>query len=296
MNLIVAATVMTAVAAFAIVAIGHRTSPNTCMSVYDETMSLEGGCAVDLPQLRIEAAGVVRLRQSGDALEMINGSALFAVTPVPSGHPPVRIRVSGGTIEVIGTRFRIHERQTGGTIELMEGTVRFIFPDGKVSVLHAGETLKWGVPENDDQPTAAGMHSGDPERQKLVPTPAVSAPDERNDRTTIEVEIDAVDAGGGPMGTDGIEDIEQGRVPTVTNIRRRFEALKRESPYTEAEHLRLQLEPVSFELGEAYEREHAPAARTCAHWRWHLQHFPSGIYNASIREKMIHLRCPGAGP
>jgi hypothetical protein len=294
---LVFAIATTAVALLAALAIEHRTSRSACMSVNQELMSLEGGCTVDLPQLRIETTGEVHLRQTGNGFEMLDGSALFAVTPVPAGHPPLRIRVSGGTIEVIGTRFRVHERKTGGTIELMEGTIRFIFPDGKVSVLHAGETLRWGVPDGSDSQGPGAARTGESDRAIGGPPAAGSSSESSIDRVGIEVSS----ADGGTNDSDRVtdvtlENIEPGRVPPAADIRRRFDALGREESYTEAEQLRLQLEPVSFELGEAYEREHAPTGRICAHWRWHLQRFPSGIYNGSIRAKLTHLHCPSVDP
>jgi FecR protein len=256
-------------------------------------MSLQGSCALDLPTMRIESDGAAQLRETGDGVRLLEGTVLFSVLPVAQGHPPVRVWVSGGTIDVLGTQFRVAHTKSGGSIHLIEGTVRFTFPNGDVSLMHAGETLSWG-PE-DTKPSSASARrarpvapgevgSGTPESEPFV--------DRKRLETGVDLHLAEQKEGGSGDNNPPLESLQEvGDPPSTPDVMRRFEALRREARYTETELLRQQLEPVSFELGNALQRQHAPSNRICNHWRWHLGHFPSGVYNGSIRDKMAKLSC-----
>ena len=136
-----------------VVWVARRSAGDACVTMHQGgAMSLQGACALDLPAMRIESDGTAHLRETPEGIRLLDGTVIFSVVPVPKGHPPVRVWVSGGTIDVLGTRFRVTHSQSGGSVQLLEGTIRFTFASGEVSVMHAGETLSWGT---QDEPSSS---------------------------------------------------------------------------------------------------------------------------------------------
>ena len=267
-----------------VVWVTRRSPVDPCVSVQGSgAMSLHGPCAVDLPTMRVESVDTAQIRETNEGVRLLEGTALFSVLPVAKGHPPVRVWVGGATIEVLGTRFRVAHTNSGGSIQLIEGTIRFTFPNGDVSLMHAGETLSWG-PQDRESSSVRGGHAASPS-----PGEAGSAtPGKQGSATVPEATADRR-RDDPPM--ESLQD--EGEPASTSDVMRRFEALRREARYTETELLRQQLEPVSFELGNALQHQRAPVQRICDHWRWHLAHFPSGVYNGSIEDKMTQLSCDG---
>ncbi len=267
-----------------VVWVTRRSPVDPCVSVQGSgAMSLHGSCAVDLSTMRIESVGTAQIRETNEGVRLLEGTALFSVLPVAKGHPPVRVWVGDVTIDVLGTRFRVAHTDSGGSIQLIEGTIRFTFPNGDISLMHAGETLSWGTQDRESSsvrdghaaaPSPGEAGSATPGKQGSAPGPDAAA-ERRHDDPLIE----------------SLQ--EEGEPPLTPDVMRRFEALRREARYTETELLRQQLEPVSFEVGNALQHQRAPVQRICDHWRWHLAHFPSGVYNGSIEDKMTQLSCAG---
>jgi hypothetical protein len=237
-------------------------------SASPEGVALKGACTMHLGAMDIETSGAARLSETSDGVHVLAGTAIFRVRPVPAGHEPVRIRVGGGVIEVIGTKFVIEQHAGGGTIELLEGTVRFISSAGKTTILHAGERLSW-VDE-----TPAPLPAGSPVAADSSGARPLAGAASNDDEKDLDHTLDGD---------------EQPRLKAAI---RRFIELRREARYTEEEHLRGELEPASFELGNALESAHAAPSRVCAHWRWHLARFEDGIYNGAIEQKARKLACP----
>jgi hypothetical protein len=236
-----------------------------------DAVALNGSCMLTLSTMQIETTGTTTLAETADGVRLLKGTATFRVRHVPDGHAPVRVRVSGGVIEVIGTKFLVEQKEGGGSIQLVEGTIRFVFASGQKTILHAGEHLDWT-----DQAT--------------TPAPSGSAARTRPDDVPTPVETRS-------LGTLPVPDVDPTdpfyeQHPSLREARDRFDAVGREAPYTEAERLREKLEPASFELGAALESSHADSAQACGHWRWHLKRFPDGIYNGDIEARMRKLGCP----
>jgi hypothetical protein len=241
-----------------------------------DAVHLTGSCMLTLSTMQIETSGATTLSETADGVRMLKGTAVFQVRPVPAGRAPVRVRVSGGVIEIVGTKFLVEQREGGGSIQLIEGTIRFVFASGRVSVLHAGERLNWV-----DDPASAAPPPSPSGSLARGPADDVHAPPQPQPSTVAEAPITGVDPG------DPFYDEH----PPLREALARFEGIQREAPYTEAERLREKLEPASFELGGALENSHADPARICAHWRWHTKNFPAGIYNGDINARMRKLGC-----
>jgi hypothetical protein len=243
--------------------------PGECItSSSADTIALKGPCKLSLGAMDIETSGATTLSEMPDGAHLRSGMAIFRVRPVPAGHGPVRIRVGGGVIEVIGTTFVLEQHRGGGSLELLEGTIRFVSSSLQSTILQAGERLSWV----DDAPT---------------PSSAISSVAPSFPGTPSRTGSEPADNGREPP-----EDLDADDRPRLEAALRRFKQLRREARYTEQERLRGELEPASFELGNALESAHAERSRVCAHWRWHLGRFSAGIYNGAIEKKMRNLGCP----
>jgi hypothetical protein len=266
--------------------VSHRTSPppapvlsasSACITTAaGNAVDLTGSCTLTLPTMQIETSGTTTLSETADGVRMLKGTAVFHVRPVPTGHAPVRVHVNGGTIEIVGTKFLVEQKEGGGSIHLLEGTIRFVFASGRTSVLHAGERLNWVDVPSSSVPLPAPGGSA-----PQAPAGDVRPPAETRPPSTVAAPIGDVDP------SDPFYDEH----PSLREAIRRFEEIEREAPYTEAERLRERLEPASFELGGALESSHADPARVCGHWRWHTRRFPAGIYNGDIEDRMRRLGC-----
>ena len=232
-----------------------------------DAIALSGACTMSFGAMDVETSGATTLSETPDGVHLLQGMGIFRVRPVPVGHEPVRIRVGGGVIEVIGTKFVVEQHPGGGTIELLEGTIRFVSSSMKETILHAGERLSWV-----DAPPAP----------PVVSSSAASAYPGRPPLTG---------SGSADIGRESAYDLGADDRPALHAALRRFNELRRDARYTEEEHLRAELEPASFDLGNALENAHAEPSRICAHWHWHVGRFPAGIYNGAIERKMRKLGC-----
>ncbi|MCA9648919.1 MAG: FecR domain-containing protein, partial [Myxococcales bacterium] len=104
---------------------------------------LDGSCRLVAPHLTMQTWDRVVLRDD-DGLRIDEGTALLEVAHVSSGEPPVRIHVSHGTIEVIGTRFTVSQHAGGGYVDLFEGRIRFVGLGGQRREIEPGQRHAWG--------------------------------------------------------------------------------------------------------------------------------------------------------
>ena len=237
-----------------------------------DAVDLTGSCTLSLPTMQIETSGNTIISETAEGVRVLRGTATFQVRPVPAGHAPVRVRVSGGVIEIVGMKFLVEQREGGGSIQLLEGTIRFVFPSGRQSVLHAGERLNWV----DDGPAPPSSAS----RSWVPPEDSIAPQEPRSPFLALP-----------PIANVDRSDPLYGQPLPLREALERFNVVEREARYTEAERLREKLEPASFELGSALEASRADPARVCSHWRWHTKRFPAGIYNGDIEDRMRKLGC-----
>jgi transmembrane sensor len=108
--------------------------------------------------------GATRLHKEPGGLRVVAGVVNVVVARRRSGAPPLRVSVSGGAIDVLGTRFRVTQRPDGGRVELEEGSIVFVALDGRRRRLRPGQSLAWPLAP-DDPPVPA----------RLVPRPSPAA-------------------------------------------------------------------------------------------------------------------------
>lgn len=226
--------------------------------------------------LRNQGPLVVRREPSG--VRLVRGRAEFSVNHRQPGAPPAVVLVSGGAIEVMGTRFTVEERGGEGTVTLHEGAIAFRGLGGGVVPVRLGQTLAWPVvepilrdpaprepapPESErPQPLATPSPKGAPTR---APSPRVRAPSAEEVLQELEV-------------LRGRHEFEQAA--------RFLEEAMRKQPVATRERL-------SFELGSLLTYQLKDARRACPHWARHEQQFQRGHYAEAVQRARGSLACEG---
>jgi transmembrane sensor len=224
---------------------------------------------------------------------VLRGTVEVRAEPRPSPEPPLWISVSGGAIEVVGTRFTIVEAGTRGAVSLHEGALAFHTPDGRTQRLAAGERLAWPV-----APVLVAPPTPSPaERATESSPPAAPFTVERATESSRGVKVAP------PSPTSRAPEPDtRGPVPDVisrvTELRSRGRyadaaaelerALKTADP-SEREVLRWELSSIlAFHLRDK--------ARACVAIRAYLREFPNGRSRAEAARAWRMLACETESP
>jgi hypothetical protein len=245
---------------------GGRLQPDeACAIEGDVELAVRGDCRLRLaePSLSIDVWGGARLVSVADGVRVQDGVALFHVDRIAADARRVRVEVSAGAIEVIGTRFVVVQTRSGGHVDLLEGAIAFVDRDGIEHAVVPGQRLGW---EQTQVRTIAPIttHVTSPTRSDVRPPKPASAP----------LDVD-------------------GALERVAAHRR---AGRYDDAIAELVRLRRSVEDPSVAEVLSYEegtlRMHADRpAEICAFWRGHLARFGSGDHAASIREHMATAHC-----
>ena len=254
-------------------AISHSSDLRLSVDTQHAALRVERGTCT----LRVRDWGRVSLRagsslgQTEGGLEFLRGAADFQVDKRAPGTGSTFVRGPQGAIEITGTRFSVIQGDSGGSVHLDEGAIRFHSVDGRVVALAPGESLSWPLPPLDDP---APPSSTAPSRAAaavpatLIP-PAV--PKDTNDSSIVE-RIAALRAEG------------------------RYRKLAEELAVVLARERRpLTRERLSFELGSVLSYHLYDGARACAHWAAHERAFPGGHYAQEVSDARTILHCDGQG-
>ncbi|MCP3064218.1 FecR domain-containing protein [Myxococcus sp. K38C18041901] len=230
--------------------------------------------------LRNEGALVVRRESSG--VRLVRGRAEFSVGHRPQGALPAVVLVSGGAIEVMGTRFTVEERGEGGAVTLHEGAIAFRQPGGEVVPVQVGQTLAWPVVKP-DEPSPPVRVSPEPAPPESGSPPALATPT-------------------GPKVVPSRVPPSVVRGPSVEEVLRELEVLRGRHEFEQAaryleESMRRQpaatRERLSFELGSLLTYQLKDAQRACAHWSRHEEQFRRGRYLEAVQRARGTLSCEG---
>lgn len=227
------------------------------------------------------ARSVVRRESRG--IRVLSGQVSFEVARRPVADGPVRVLVSGGSIEVHGTRFTVTETGAGrGAVELAEGAIDFIDVAGDVHVLRPGDRASWPVvPAVPVAPVDASAPSGaipDPvpgptkPLQRPAPAPAPSDVDWRAFDQRVHAEA---------VITELTQLRRQGAWADAVRLLER--ELDGGAPDTR--------EQLSFELGLILTWQVKDVAAACAHWAQHRHDFPEGRFDAEVDRATASLGC-----
>jgi len=209
-------------------------------------------------RLELEDDTIVGRRRG--QLFLFRGRVTCRVARRPRGAPPLRVYVSEGHIEVLGTIFSLRQDAGGrGEVSLRQGAIRFVASDGRVMRLEPGQRLTWPLPEEKGPRAPASQPASQPSPRRLSPR-----------------EVETLEERVGRLRN-------QGRFREATRTLRR--ALGRIAD-------RATRESFSYELGAILTHHLPDAAAACRHWRRHLRRFGSSRYGEEIRQARTRLGCP----
>jgi transmembrane sensor len=217
-----------------------------------------------------------RLKREGSAVRILSGQVVIDVNQRPPGAPAAEVLVSGGTIQVLGTRFTIAQEIGSGRVTLHEGKIRFVPADRTALpvMLAPGESLEW----------------------PLRVSPAREAPASPASSTAAEPPVaKSADKGSGaPGGTASARPIDA-LLERVAMLRSRGQYRQAAEELAKAQPQRGTpgAESASYELGSILTYQLADRERGCAHWRRHQRQFGGGTFAAEVQRARAKLRCAG---
>jgi len=231
-----------------------------------------GACALGAEELgvRLDLAREARLAREGGALRLLLGEVTVSVRPRPRGQAPLRVQVSHGVIEVLGTVFVLSQRAEGGSVRLQRGAIRFVAVDGREVRLRPGEELRWPLP-----PPAATLPAATGPSRPLATRPAVLRP-AASKPPLPPAELESL--------LDAVERLRS-QARHEEAARRLREALPRIAERSTRERM-------SFELGTLLGQHLKQTAAACRHWRGHLKSFGARRYGVEIEAARRALGCP----
>jgi transmembrane sensor len=244
----------------------------TIVEEKDLTLQIEGGAISlfdDAWGAEMIAAGGARIRREAGDYRVVGGRVEMKIQK--REQKSAKIFVSGGVIEVLGTRFTIDERGDRGRVELHEGKIRFTRNEGEVVELSPAESLEWpeGKREREEQVELAPREPEEPR------APVKSMKTKKEPHAPIE-EVDAI-----------LAEIDllrsRGEYPRAVETLER--ALKTRRLRNSAR------ERLSFELGSILTHQLNDPARACRHWQSHASQFPKGRYELELVRAREHLKC-----
>lgn len=119
-------------------------SPDFRSRVSGDLLTVDSGEAwvqVKGLRARISLSGSTRLRRERQGVRLLRGAAAFQVEP--RQEAPFAVYVSGGRIEVLGTRFTVVQGDDAGEVSLTDGSIRFVDDRGHETLLRPGQQLRW---------------------------------------------------------------------------------------------------------------------------------------------------------
>ena len=264
-----------AAASLAVVAYGALRSRPTI-----EDVQLATGEHYRTAEVELAALAPALIHRDHAVLTLRSGDVLVTVEHRQPLTTPVRIVVSHGTIEVVGTRFTLRQSAGGGSVEVHEGRVRFL-SDEVTAEVTAGESLTWPRPRASAAPipTEQAPNPAEPAPPSRAPpaTPRPSKPRVTRAEPAVIRETDAAWL---------LEEVE---------------LLRSRAEYDEAVRLldnglaglvsTKTRERFSFELGSILTYQQRDPSRACHHWASHQASFPAGRYAQEVQSAREKARC-----
>ncbi|MBL8910295.1 MAG: FecR domain-containing protein [Archangium sp.] len=220
------------------------------------------------------------VRREARGIRMLEGRATFDVQKRTEENGVVRVLVSGGSIEVHGTRFTVTENGTGtGSVELHEGVIDFIDENGNTRRMRPGDLMTWPravePPSVIDTPADEEIEEltplGPVRRKKVTPKKPTDIDwrpfDQRVHAQAVITELSTLRQNG--QWQDAVRLLER--------------ELNRGAPDTR--------ERLSFELGLIYTWQLKDPLAACAHWKQHQREYPEGRFDVEIDRASQSLGC-----
>lgn len=229
-------------------------------------------------QATLQVEPGVHLSRLSQGAAVRRGRVHFEVARLDSRVANYSVTVSHGVIEVIGTSFIVQQEEASGSVQLLEGTIRFVATDGRTITLAAGQTLRWPLPAVEVAPQ--------PEPTTQVETTCVAQP--RPPAKLLEPKtLEPTLAPAKAFSSDAV----LARVAALRSRRSYEEAVTvlnaalHEAPNDSTR------ERLGFELGSLLTHQLRDVPRACAFWRaFRLQH-PQSRYDEELASTVAALRC-----
>lgn len=244
----------------------------------DRVISVKEGTAtlkdVELAAaLKVEPGVEVERYVSGAKVH--RGRVQFEVARLSSRTAGYSVSVSHGVIEVMGTSFVIQQGAESGSVQLLEGSIRFLAPDGRVVLLAPGETLQWPlapIAVQEPEPVAPPV-----EKPRVIPRapPPVVKP------------VEPVAEPAPPFSSDAV----LARVAGLRSRRAYEEAVQvLNAALTEAPNAATR-ERLGFELGSLLTHQLHDVPRACAFWSAFRREHPHSRYDEELSSTVATLGC-----
>lgn len=237
-------------------------------------VEIQGGEAslVDTSRgITVDNEGPLVVRREPSGVRLVRGRAEFSVNHREPGAAPAVVLVSGGAIEIMGTRFTVEEQGTGGSVTLHEGAVAFRRLGGEVVHMSVGQTLAWPVVAP-SEPVLRVPTPPEPERPQPLAAPVLKPVPPRAPTPSAEEVLRELE-------------VLRGRHEFEQAARYLEESMRRQPQVTR--------ERLSFELGSLLTHQLKDSRRACAHWARHEQQFRRGHYTEAVQHARETLSCEG---
>lgn len=211
-----------------------------------------------------------------EGVRIARGEVRVQVDPRRPRAFPVRILVSGGVIEVVGTEFTVREYTTHGHVELHEGSIRFLPGEGAAVMIAPGETFHWGEPSTEVEHVEVPRGEEPVEDEEQI-TPSSRRPATPTARVT-QAEREALTA------SEMLSVRKQRRLGQHDAAIQALDAMSRRTTSATT------LEVISYEKGDMLSGLGDPR-RACEHWSRHLTMFARGRYAAQVKARYEALEC-----
>jgi hypothetical protein len=237
----------------------------------DDGVSFASGCDASWAALRstVTVDAPSTLARRDDGLAVRRGTVTFDIDPDRPDPQVVRVAVSGGVIEVLGTRFTVVEEGDRGEVTLHHGSIRFVPESGAPHMLEPGDSHRWGE-------ARASLDATDGAPEEAPPEAAPRPP--RRPRVVAKTHRDTL----APQDLSRLRELRRlGRHDDALAHLKRL-ARKDLDPTT--------LEILNYERGEILGLQGKTKA-ACAHWTRHLRAYPKGAYRREVRAHSERLGC-----
>jgi hypothetical protein len=229
----------------------------------DERLQFAAGCRMRLaePAMDIEVWAPTQLEVLATGVAVREGVALFFVDPITDPRTPAVVGVSGGSIEILGTRFVVSQARERGHVDLIEGAIRFRRLDGVLDEVEAGRRYSWSSPATEAD---ASAQTTDP----VLPS--------THEQTSTNITDDLA---------EGLAEVARlRRAGELAAAIAKLDALAREQSDVRT------LEVISYERGTLIERS-GSADAACQFWLEHRRDYPSGRYVREVDDRLAQLDC-----
>jgi transmembrane sensor len=278
---------------------GVRVLADACRVSREGTkLDLSTGCRVGLGGVRVEAAKESRLERAPEGLRLLFGLASFEVDHVRPGEPPVRVLVSGGAIEVLGTRFVVFEGGGRGHVDLIEGRIRFVAASGEVTAIEPGRRHVWSSAppvEARAPPAPAPLVASPPPPPPAQKRELRAAPSARESPPPPPAEpAEAASEGPEPSARPDPKELASGleRAGRLRALGRHREAISvLESLESRGWDDHRTREVISFEIGRILDDHSGDRTLACRRWLGHRSDFPGGRYASEVDQAIARLEC-----